>query len=1041
MTRWAVGSSLRFSLLVAAAAVAFLVVGVVQLRDMPVAALPEFVPPTVEIQTEALGLSATEVEQLITVPLEQDLLNGVAFLDDIRSESVSGLSRVLLVFEPGTDLFQARQVVAERMTQAHALPHVSKPPQMLQPLSSANRVMMVGLSSKDVPALDMSVLARWTIVPRLVGVPGVANVSVWGQRDRQLQVQVDPERLRDEGVTLLQVLETTGNALWVSPLTFVEASTPGSGGFIDTANQRLSIQHLSPITTPGDLAKMRVEGAKSLRLGDVASVVEDHQPLIGDAIVDGGAGLMLVVEKLPEANTLEVTRGVERAIEALQPGLAGIEFDSTVYRQASYVDKAIDNLTLAVFVGAALLALVVLAFLGWRSALICVVVIPLSLVAAALVLWALGTTMNLIVLTGLATALILVIDDVVIDTDNIVRRMRGRGAERGASTTESVILDASLELRRPAVYATLVVGLAALPAFFFDGGLAGAFFPDLVGVFLLALFASLAVAVCVTPAFAVLLLSSEPRESPLGVWLVRGYERALSAFVRRRWPAYVAFAGIAAAGVAAVPFLSQSLLPRLEERDVLVRFEGAPGTSLPEMNRIAGRASRELRAIPGVRDVGAHVGRAVTGDQVVGINSGELWVSIDEAAGYDSTLAAVREVIAGYPGVSGGVQTHSEERLQEILTGTDRDVVVRVYGENLRTLAAEASKVREAVSEVSGIENASVELPAAEPTLEIEVNLARAQQYGIKPGDVRRAAATLVSGLHVGSLFEEQKVFDVVVWGTPKTRNSLNSVRRLLIDTPDGGHVRLDAVADVRIAPNPAIVKREAVSRYLDVGASVTGRDRGDVVSDVENRLEALSFPLEYHAEVLADESQPVGRLLALGVTAAVGIFLLLQAFFGSWRLAVLTSLSLPVALSGGLVAALATGGTLSFGSYLALVAVFGFATRGGVILIDRCRRLVKEGVKFGPELVLRASRERVAPVTVTALAAVLALAPLAIMGDVAGLEPLGPMAVVGIGGLVTALALNLFLLPVLYLRFGLAPERAADAEVAPDADLAAELV
>ncbi len=397
MLRWIVDTSVRFRLLVVAAAAAVMIVGVSQLREMPTEVLPDFTPATVEIQTEALGLSASEVEQLITVPLEQDLLNGVAFLDDIRSESVAGLSRILLIFEPGTDVYRARQVVAERLTQAHALPQVSKPPQMLQPLASTNRLMMISLSSKTVSALDLSVLAKWTIAPRLVGVQGVSNVAVWGQRERQLQVQVDPQRLRDRDVTLLQVITTAGNALWVSPLSFVEASTPGTGGFIDTPNQRLGIQHRSPVNSASDLARVRLEDeqGRNLRLGDVANVVEDHQPLIGDAVVNGGGGLMLVVEKFPEANAVDVTRAVEGAIATMGPGMKGVDFDTTVYRPASYIEQSMDNLTLVLIIAAVLAALMLAAFFfRIRTALVSIVVIPVSLVVAAAVLHALGATLN-----------------------------------------------------------------------------------------------------------------------------------------------------------------------------------------------------------------------------------------------------------------------------------------------------------------------------------------------------------------------------------------------------------------------------------------------------------------------------------------------------------------------------------------------------------------------------------------------------------------------------------------------------------------------
>jgi len=1037
MMRWIVGSSLKFRLLVVALAGATLVVGMTQLRKMPVDVLPEFGPPTVEIQTEALGLSAAEVEQLITVPMEQDLLNGVAFLDDIRSESVPGLSRILLIFEPGTNIFRARQVVAERLTQAHALPQVSKPPRMLQPLSSTNRVLLVSVSSKTVSPIQMSVLARWTIAPRLVGVPGVANVAVWGQRDRQLQVQVDPQRLRDQRVTLDQVVESTANALWVSPLTFVEASTPGTGGLIDTPNQRLGIQHISPLRTPPDLAAVRLEDThgRNLSIGDVATVVENHQPLIGDAVVGNGSGLLLVVEKFPEANVLDVTRGVEDAINAMEPGLSGIEFDTTVYRPASYVDKSIDNLTVALIIGLGLVFLVLGAlFFRWRTALVGIVAIPLSLVAAALVLWALGTTMNWIVLAGLAAALVVLIDDVVVDAESITWRLR---RERDASSDKSIariVLDTSLEVRRATLYATLVIGLAVVPVFFVER-LAGAFFPDLAGAYLLAVLASMVVALTVTPALSVLLLSrAEPNgaRAPLISWLEDAYEARLAQIVTRPRVAYVAVGVALVAAASAVPFLGHSLLPTFKESELLIRWDGPPGTSLPEMSRITGLVGRELRSIPGVRDVGAHVGRAVTGDQVVGANSAELWVSVDSSADYDRTVAAIRRVVAGYPGLSRGVQTYTHEQVGELLSGTRDDVVVRLYGEELPILTSQGTKVRKALAKIDGVTNARILQPVEEPTLEVKVDLARAEKFGIKPGDVRRAAATLLSGLTVGNLFEQSKVFDVVVWGTPETRGSLTSVRELLIDTPGGGHVRLADVADVRIAPNPAVIKRESVSRYVDVVAGVSGRDRDAVVRDVERRLHEIAFPIEYHAEVLAPEAQPLGRLFAIGIAAAVGILLLLQAFFGSWRIGALAFLTLPIAAVGGLLATLAAGESFSFGSYIALLAVFGLATRNGVLLFDHLRRLRQgEGDALTAELVLRGARDRVVPILMTASAAAVMFIPILVMGSKPGYELLRPAAAAVLGGLVTSVLLNLFVLPVLYLRF--ASSRAAKPSAEPE--------
>lgn len=1045
MTRWIVATSLRFRLLVVAAAAAAMVVGISQLREMPVEVLPDFTPATVEIQTEALGLSANEVEQLITVPLEQDLLNGVAFLDDIRSESVPGLSRILMVFEPGTDLYRARQVVAERLTQAHALPQVSKPPQMLQPLASASRLMLISLSSKTVPALDMSVLAKWTIAPRLVGVPGVSNVAVWGQQERQLQVQVDPERLRSQEVTLLDVIRTAGNALWVSPLTFVEASTPGTGGFIDTPNQRLGIQHLSPVTTAADLAKVRLENeaGRKLDLGDVATVVESHQPLIGDAVVGDGGGLLLVVERFPEANAVEVTRAVEAAIDTMRPGMSGIEFDSTVYRPASYIEQSIDNLAVALIVGAVLAALLIGAFFfRLRTALISIVAIPVSLVVAVLVLHAFGATFNAIVLVGLAAALLLVIDDAVVDVENIARRLRQQPRDGTGRSTAGTVVAAALEMRNTAVYVTLVMALAVVPLYFLEG-LSGSFFPDIATAYLVAAFASTVVALTVTPALSVLLLSKRPlgSDDPGAVrWLQDRYGRGLGRVVHTPAVAYGAVAVVAVAGALAVPFLGTSLLPTFKENELLIRSDAPAGTSLPEMSRITALAARELRSIPGVRDVGAHVGRAITGDQVVGVNSAELWVSIDPDADYDATVATVNDTVAGYPGLARNIQTYSNARVREVLTGSDDDVVVRLYGEDLGVLRTEAENVRRAISGVDGVGGARISLPAEEPTLQIQVDLAKAQRHGIKPGDVRRAATTLLSGIHAGSLFEDQKVFEIVVWGVPEIRSSLTSVRNLLLDTPAGEHVRLGDVADVQIAPSPAVIEREAVSRYVDVAATVDGRSRDDVAGDVRGAVQRLSFPLEYHAAVLAVEQQPLGQLIAIAIAAVIGMFLLLQAFFGSWRLATLSLVTLPLALTGGLLAALLDGGTLSFGSYMALFAVVAIAARNSVALFDRYRQIEQyEGQAFGSELVLRGSRERIGPILATAVTTALVLVTLLALGGRPGYELLTPLAVVLLGGLVTSTLLTLLIMPVLYLRFGFsrATESAEDPAPVPAGSVA----
>jgi Cu/Ag efflux pump CusA len=1028
--------SARFQVLVLGVAVAIMVLGFIQLPNASVDALPEFTPPYVEVQTEALGLSAEEVEQLITVPLEADLLNGVAWLDSIESESVQGLSSIVLNFEPGTDPIRARQMVAERLTQAHALPNVSRPPVMLQPLSSANRLAMVSLSSDDLSLVEMSVLARWTIKPRLLGVSGVANVSIWGQRERQLQVLVDPERLQRAGVSLDDIIQTTGNALWVSPLTFLEASTPGTGGFIDTPNQRLSVQHIFPINTADDLAAVAIEAAdanlRHLRLGDVADVVEDHQPLIGDAIVNDAPGLILVVEKFPEANTVEVTAGVEEALAALAPGLSGVQVDSTVFRPATFIESAVANLTLVVLIGLVLVAVIIAGlFVDWRAAVVSLVTIPLALVAAALVLHLLGATINAMVVVGFVATITIIVDDAVIGTTEIMRRVRAAGADQEQRRTGAI--QAVLSVRGPMVYATLAIVLAIGPLLLV-GEVTGALLPSLLAAYLTALVASMLVSLTVTPALATMLVGRhgmEWREPRLISWLQGRYVAALSRMVNRPRPAIVA-AGAVAIGVVVLfavsmaPGLGRSGLPAFQDRDLLIHWDGAPGTSHTEMNRIVAAASTELRGLNGVRGVGAHVGRAVASDQVVAINSGEIWLSIAPDADYDTTLASIQGVVDGYPGLRREVLTYPAERIDQILSPGGDDVVVRIFGQDLDLMRAKAAELRDLMAGIDGISGVSVEPQLDEPTLEIEVDVAAAGSYGLKPGDVRRVAATLLSGIEVGSLFEAQKVFEVVVWGTPNIRSSVSAVEDLLIETPDHRLVALGDLADVRIAPSPTVIRRDAVQRAIDIGGTISGRDVGTVLGELESAIGSVEFPLETHAEVLGDTAERQAAqvaLLAVAAASLIGILLLLQAAFSSWRLAFLFFLTLPATLAGGVLVALAIGGLGSLGAVIGMLSVLALAIRHGILFIDRCRQLERDAAEqFGPGLVLRTAGERLSPMLVTALATAGALLPFAVLGG-AGLEVIHPMSLVILGGLVSSVLINLFVVPSLYLPSGMSPQ------------------
>jgi len=1032
-----VGWSLRFRFVVLGLAAVLMTFGVMRLGEAPVDVVPEYAPPYVEIQTEALGLSADEVEQLITVPLEADLLHGVAFLDEIHSESVAGLSSIVLVFEPETDLYRARQVVAERLTQAAALPNVSRPPVMIQPLSSASRVLLVSLASDEVPAIELSVLAQWTVRQRLLGVPGVANVAIWGQRDRQMQVLVDPARLRTERVLLQHVVESTGNALWVSPLTFLDASTPGAGGFIDTPNQRLSVQHVFPIKTPEDLAQVPIApedtGGRIVRLGDVATIVEDHPFLIGDALVDDGPGLMLLIEKFPDADTVSVTLGVEEALAALGPGLAGVRIDTTVFRPATYIEEATGSLAITLLAGFILAALAALVyFRGWRPALIVAIALPVSLVAAALVVHAAGMTLNAVVVAGLVLALLVALDGMIGAVDTLARRLAESGPADGPATVERIRATLSVDAGR-AAYASLGIALVCLPLLVVGGGAVGAFLPPFVAAFLVALACATVVGLTLTPAVAALSGPLARRDDPpdrvIGA-LRGGTSRVLETVLRRsgRTVAGVAMIGavvVLVAGVALAGRGGDAFVGPFNERDLLVRAVAAPGTTGSEMTRILARAGAELRSLPGVRNVGGHVGRAVSADRVVGVDAGELWVSIDPSADYDRTLAAIGAVIDGYPGLERTVATYSGDRIATALAGSDDDLVVRVYGQELSVLRAKADEIATALSGVDGLTGTTVEPQIDTPTVEIEVDLAAAERHGLKPGDVRRLAATLLSGIVVGSLFEEQKVFEVVVWGTPDLRHSPTSVEELLVQTPFGEHVPLGDIADVRVGPSPAVIRREGVFRRIDIGATIAGREPGAVLADVEARLAEIEFPLEYRAEVfpLAIERQSaLMGLLGIAAAAGIGVLLLLQAAFGSWRRSLLVVALLPAMASGALAVA-AVLGDVPLAAIGGVVGTIALGLRAAIRMVDRCQHAEREDGDFSAALVARVSGDGLTAVLGSAAAVALAAVPAIVLGDRAGLEIVRPMSAVLLGGVLSATLVNLFAVPAAVLVAGPNPE------------------
>ena len=1037
LMRAIVSWSLNFRFLVVAAAVAMMTIGLATMRDTPVDVFPEFAPPQVEIQTESLGLSTSDVEKLVTVPLEL-AMNGMPGLNQLRSTSVPQLSSIVLVFSTDTNLLHARQLVQERLaTVRPTLPRWASPPVMLPPVSATARVLQIGMTSKTMSPMQLSQLAYWNVKARLLRVDGVADVSIWNERPETFQVQVDPAKMTARKVTLDDVQRTTSDALDSGALQFSTGAVVGAGGFVDTPTQRLTVAHVLSIQTPADLAKVPLEDeaakGRTVTLGQIGTVVRNYQPLIGDAVIDGKPGILLVVEKLPWGNTLKVTQGVDAALKAMQPGLQGVDFDSQIFRPATFIDNSVRNLLDSLLLGFLLVVVILVLFLfEWRVALISLVTIPLSLTAALLVLRLVGATVNTMILAGLIIALGAVVDDAIIDVENILRRLRiarreREDAGRGESTAR-IILGASLEVRSPIVYATLIIVAAAVPIFLLHG-LTAAFFRPLAFAYTLAILASMAVALTVTPALTLIMLNRAPLkrfQSPL-VRVLRGwYDRLLTWIVTRRratWSVCAVFAAVVVCGAVIAPQLGQSLFPTFQQRDLLIHWDAIPGTSDAEVVRTTTQLSNELKAVPGVTSFGAHIGRAKQGEEIVGVDAAEIWIHMTPDVDYTRTLASVRRIVESYPGLYRDVETYLNERIEEVLSGSKEAVTVRIYGQDLNTMRSTASQVLGKVAAVKGVEDPHMDLSVNTPQIQVETDLAAAARYGLKPGDIRRQAATIVAGQEMGNIFEDNKVYGAFVWSIPSARANATSIGGILLDTPSGGRVRLGDVAKVTLDSDPYTITREDNSRYIDVGTNVQGRDLSDVVSDIRSGLRSVKIPQGSHYALLGEyqeRQQAQNTLLATAAIAAAAILLLLQLAFASWRLAALLFVTLPMALVGGLIAIWFGGAQVTIGALVGFFTVFGIAARNGILMINHCQHLEDEdGLPFGPELVVRGAGERLAPILMTSLATALALVPLVIAGNQPGREIEYPLAVVILGGLATSTLLTLFVLPSLYLRFG----------------------
>lgn len=998
-------------------AVLFVALAVSSLRDARFDAFPEFAPPRVEIQTEAPGLSSEQVEALVTTPLEAALA-GTPGISAIRSRSVLGLSSIVLLFPVGTHLLEARALVQERVTRAAPnLPAVSRTPVLLSPLSSTSRIMKVGMWSSTLSQTELSDVARWRVRPALMSLPGVANVAVWGERRRRVEVRTDPDRLVASGVDLSRLISAARDAL-----------TPSAGGIVDLPTARLPVVHTALARSADELARVPLStfGRGTLTIGDVADVRESHAVAIGDALVTEGSGVLLIVEKQPGASTLDVTSAVDAALARLRPGFPEVELDPTIFRPAGFIERALRNLGFAMGIGCAFVVAVLFCFL-WnaRTALISVLAIPLSLLAATFVLTALDRTIDTMVIAGLVIALGEVVDDAIIDVENIHRRLRALPGSPNLQAALRVVLDASLEVRSAIVFASLIVLLVFVPVLFLDG-VAGEFFRPLALAYGLAILASTVTALTVTPVLSLLLLRRTrggERPSPVVLALLRAYEPLLRRAMKHPKRLLAATAGLLAIAAGVGSTLREEFLPRFAENDFLMHWVARPGTSLEAVSRTADLARAELLTVPGVRNFGAHIGRAEVADEVVGPNFAELWISVDPNMDLDATSRRVREVVDGYPGVFRDVQTYLQERMREVLSGGGGAVVVRLHGEELDALRSVATALARDLNAVPGVSHAHPEAQVLVPQIQVHIDTERCAAFGVEPGLVRARAATLLAGDTVGQFVRGLQPIDVIVWGTEDSRADVASVRDLGIAVDGRVLTRLGDVANVEIVPVPNTIAHDGTTRKLDVLVDLEpGADLSRVNTEVAARVATLALPPGHHAEILGEgaaRSAARTRLFGVSALAVAGIFFVLLADFRSGRLALVVFGGLPFALVGGVLAA-AAGGVVSLGTLIGLVAVVGIAARNGIMLVSHFRHLEREeGAVFDPELVVRGALERLAPILMTALATGLALVPVVIGGQTAGHEIEHPMAVVILGGLVSSTILTLLVTPSLYAWIG----------------------
>lgn len=982
---------------------------------------PEFVEPQVTIQTEAPGLSAEQVEVLVTRPVES-AVNGAASLESVRSESIQGLSVVTVVFKEGTDIYIARQSLAEKLgLLARQLPEGVHAPTMSPLMSSTMDLLKVGFVSEKMRGRELRTLVDWTIKPRLLAVQGVAAASVFGGEVEQLQVQVQPEKLAAFDLTMTDVLECAKAATGVR-----------GAGFIDTPAQRVVIQTNGQLFTPEEIGEVVVrKGAPVVRLRDVAKVVLGAEPKFGDTLIMGKPGVLVTLKSQYLANTLTVTHGLEEALDELRPMLKakGITLYDRLHRPATFIEVALDHVRQSLLIGGALVGIVLLLFLlDLRIALISFVSIPLSLLAAILVLDWRGVTLNTMTLGGFAVAIGVVVDDAIIDVENILRRMRENAALPAPREMWRVVLDASLEVRSAVVYATFIVAAVFMPVITMSG-LQGRFFGPLGIAFILSILASLAVALTVTPAMSLAFLSrGKAHDEPFWIrWLKVLHRDWLLFFVRWPWLTVLAALAMLAGACALVPGFGGELMPEFREGHFVVGVKARPGMSLEESLR-AGRQLTELMlADEHIATVEQQVGRAEAGEDTWGPNQSEFHIELKRGttpAQEIETQEYLRKTLEEFPGIQSEVMTFLGDRISESISGETSSVVVNVFGEDLDQLDGVAKRIAAQLGATSGSADVQVKAPPGAPVLAVHLRPARLAQFGFRPLEVLETVQTAFQGADVAQMVRGNRIHELAVILDESARRDPETVGDLLLVNGDGVRVQLKQLADVELTNGRPSINHDGARRRQTVTCNVEKRDVASFVAEAREKVNAnVKLPGDVYLEwsgAAEEQAKAKRELLIHSAVACAVVILLLSVVFTRASHVALALANLPFALIGGVLAVFFNGGQTSIGSLVGFVTLFGISTRNSIMLISHYEHLVvQEGAAWSLDTLARGAGERLVPILMTALVTALGVLPLALGSGEAGREIEGPMAIVILGGLVSSTALNLLVLPALAWKFG----------------------